>query len=498
MDPQRIVSGSRWVALTTLATSAIGLVTTVLLPKFIRPEEYGLFALGILVMAVIQRLGNFGQNEFIIYKGREQSGALECAFTTFLLSNILFLVLQIVFADALASFFHNPRLGSLYRWMALGYLLSAFILVPSALLNRELEFKKKFWPEFLGVLAYTGVGLSLAISGAGVWALIAATWAMSVVHLVLMWVLSGWRPALGLNSKSLGEMFRYGMPLFLFGLVGYLFQNLDRLALGKFLEIKEVGYYTVAFQFALVLSTKANGIISTVAFPSYAQVQRDKDQVKGLYLKALYASSFAAGAIALATILLADPFIRWVYGSSWLPAVEPLQILALYGFIVLLISPAVMVFMALGQTRTVFYVGLLNLVLAVVFMPLALRFGIKGVALLMTATSLVGGLTAMGLAHRTLGLKIRRVLLPLGIFPVIAFLGLLVGLFVSHWVTPLSWALRSILPAGLGVVLYVGIVLGIDRDIRRILKQLLGGSWAVGEASLQEPLKAEGPREPPR
>jgi lipopolysaccharide exporter len=142
MDQEKIIAGGRWVVLTTLATSGLGLVTTLLLPKFIAPEEYGLFALGTMVMAVFQRLGQFGQSEFIIYKGRGSSGVQRTAFTTFILSNLLFLGLQLVCADVLASFFHNPRLAGLYRWMSLGYGLSAFTLVPTALLVRDLEFKK--------------------------------------------------------------------------------------------------------------------------------------------------------------------------------------------------------------------------------------------------------------------------------------------------------------------------------------------------------------------
>jgi O-antigen/teichoic acid export membrane protein len=47
MDQDKIISGGRWITPTTLTTRGLGLITTVLLTKFIPPEEFGLYALGI-------------------------------------------------------------------------------------------------------------------------------------------------------------------------------------------------------------------------------------------------------------------------------------------------------------------------------------------------------------------------------------------------------------------------------------------------------------------
>jgi O-antigen/teichoic acid export membrane protein len=474
-DQQKIITGSRWVALTTLATSSLGLVTTLLFPKFIAPEEYGLFALGTMVMSVFQTLGQFGQSEFIIYKGRKGTGVQKTVFTTLLLSHLLFLGLQLAFANALASFFHHPRLAGLYRWMSLGYGISALGIVPGSLLIRDLEFKKKFWPDLMGVVAYTAVGLSLAIARAGVWALIGATWAMGVVQVILFWTLSGCRFELGLDRSALREMLHYGTPLFLFGLAAYLFRNIDQMALGHWIGVRQVGYYAVALQFALLLPTKAYVIIGNVALPSYAMVRGEEERVRGLYIKALYVSSFVAGAIATATILLAEPFVRLVYGPAWVPTIVPLKLLACYGMIAIMSGPSVIFFTALGLTRTLFYVGLGQLGLAALFMPLALRFGLPGVAGLMTLILWIGGSTAIGLAMGFLKVRFREVTSPLIAFPLAAGTGLLAGSALARVIGPSSWPFWGLAPAVMGVALYLAFTMGPNRDIRRILGQFVKG-----------------------
>ena len=60
----------------------------------------------------------------------------------------------------------------LFRVLALQFLFSALGKAHEYRLRRSLQFRKLFWPEFVGGLAKGVVSVALAVAGAGAWSLV--------------------------------------------------------------------------------------------------------------------------------------------------------------------------------------------------------------------------------------------------------------------------------------------------------------------------------------
>ena len=381
---EKIISSGKWVTLTTVSVSAIGVITTVLLPKLIKPEDFGLFALGGMLGALAQKLAGFGQGEFIIYKQVDKEKVERTAFTTFLISNTLLFLLQLLLARKLAAYFNNDRLTALYVWMSLGYLITAFSLIPGTMLSKELHFKKKFWPELLGVTAYTIVALVLALAGWGVWALVFSGIVSNLITMLgLIWV-TKWKPRFGLDQSIFKELLNYGMPLCLNGFLVYLWFNIDRFYIGKLLNAEQLGYYAVGFQFAYLIPMKINQIIQSVAFPAYSSMNGAPAELNHIYIRSFSVTCFTAGLVAAVTFYAAEPFITFMYGAAWRPTSEVMKLFSLFSFASMLSVPPVSLFLSRGRTNWLVWFTLFGLAAITLAMPSGISHGIQGVALAMT------------------------------------------------------------------------------------------------------------------
>jgi len=373
------------VALTTFATSAIGMITTLLLPKMLSPEAFGLFTLGGLINNLAVKVTGLGQGEYVIYKQNNEERVQAVSFTTYLASNLIFFILQIILAKTLAAYFHNTLLAPIYFWTAGSYLITSFNLIPNSVLSKRLDFKRKFWPEFYGVVVYTMVALTLAWKGYGVWALVFSGLSSNLITMIGLWISSGWRPKLCWDRAVAKEMFSYGLPLMANGILVYLWFNMDRFFIGKYLDAKQLGYYTVAFQFAYLLPMKLNQIVTTVLFPAYSSLDEKDEERSSIFRRSFTLTGFLAGLIAVLTYYLAKPFIFYMYGGGWQLTAEVMRIFAVFSFASIISAPMVSLLMSLGLSRWLMYSTLLGLAMAGVLIIMTVSHGVIAVAWSMTA-----------------------------------------------------------------------------------------------------------------
>jgi O-antigen/teichoic acid export membrane protein len=123
------------------------------------------------------------------------------------------------------------------------------------------------------------------------------------------------------------EMFRYGRNLLFGGFVSYLDQNIDFIMTGRLLGADLLGVFQMAYNLPVLLRTYLSESVGVVAFPVFCKVQDDNERlVRGITTIIRY---IAVGAfpILAGLSLTAHDFILVAYGTKWLLAVAPMQIL---------------------------------------------------------------------------------------------------------------------------------------------------------------------------
>jgi O-antigen/teichoic acid export membrane protein len=137
-------------------------------------------------------------------------------------------------------------------------------------------------------------------------------------------------------------------------------------------------------------------------FRAMSRVQDDLDQTKYMFyrvitLLAVYILPFYTG-----LLWVAEPFIGFVYGEQWLPAAEPLEILAIAGFFYVISRPCGVLLMAQNRLIQEMLAQAVILVVAAAACIIGLNWGLAGVSWGILVTQVFQTVYYYILAYRTI------------------------------------------------------------------------------------------------
>ncbi|HRJ80031.1 MAG TPA: oligosaccharide flippase family protein, partial [Planctomycetota bacterium] len=154
---------------------ALQIGAQVVLARLLGPTEYGVFALGTLVITFSFFFADFGMAYGLIQKPNIDANDIRFVFTWQIIIGAVVTAGVIALAGPIASFFDEPRAEDVVRVLAGLCLINAVAAPAMNLLKRELDYRalqlSLIASYFVGFLL---VGIPLAVAGHGVWALVAA------------------------------------------------------------------------------------------------------------------------------------------------------------------------------------------------------------------------------------------------------------------------------------------------------------------------------------
>lgn len=354
------------------------------LMRLLAPGEFGVLALGLLVVNALGLAHSLGVGEALVVRRQVDPETCDTAFYLSLLVGSTLCLAAWLAAPWLALLADPPDrelVARVLRWLSLCILFQALGGVPGALFDRHLEFRKKFLVDALPTLVYALLAVGLAWRGMGVWSLVWGRVAAAAASTAAAWVLSSWRPAWRFSWTRARELAGYGRYVAGAALVSFVVVNLDDALVARLAGTEALGYYNRAFLLANLPATAVAHLANRVAFPAYARL---KDQPAGagpLCGRLLQAVGALSLPFALGLALLAEPLTRGVLGLRWLPLIPLLQCLAAYGLCRALLSNLGPLFNALGAPQAIFRINLLqSALLLLLLVPLVERWGSLGAA----------------------------------------------------------------------------------------------------------------------
>jgi len=197
------------------------------------------------------------------------------------------------------------------------------------------------------------VSIFLAWKSPSVWALVWGGLASAVFAVVSSFKLPGqiqirWM----LDRAYAGELLRFGGWIFLGTALTFLASSGDRLMLGKFLTLEELGIYTVAFFFAQSVSMLTRGIAARVLFPVLVKLRNSGLDAQGKeYLR--YRRILLGGTVVGVGVLMVCShwLIASLYDERYAAAGPMLQVLSLGAAATSLVGLADPVLLANGNSR---------------------------------------------------------------------------------------------------------------------------------------------------
>ena len=330
---QRTLRGIIWNFFRVFGQTLFSLGTGIVLARLLQPEDFGLLAVAMIFIGVADLVASVGMEPAIVQRKELSKLHLQVATTISLLSGTVLTLLFWILAKPISAFFNEPRIAEIIPVLAIGLGLSAMTATSRGMLIRQMDFRKLFAIDLGSYLVgYAGIAIGMAWMGYGVWSLVVGTLVSLVVQSLSVALCSPPSLPLAFSMKEAKELLGFGGEVSVNNTINYLAASVDYVVIGRYLDATVLGLYTRAYQLVSMPLNKIAATLSTALFPSYAEVQDDRERLARGYLKTINATALITFPILTGFVISAELVIVGLYGEKWRPATEVFRILALAGF----------------------------------------------------------------------------------------------------------------------------------------------------------------------
>ncbi len=316
-----------WSSVETFANRGLQLLLSIIIARVVAPNEYGLIAMLSIFIALAQSIIDSGFGSALIQKQNRDSRDFSMVFFFNLAISLLIYALLYFGAPLIASFYHQAELVDITRIVGLSLIINAAGIIQRTMLTIDLNFKKIAIITIIAMIISGGVGITMAYSGYGVWALVGQTLSLSAVTTLLYWMSSKWIPRFEWNKSSFRSLFGFGSKILLSGILHTGYINLYNLVIGRVYNASALGFYNRSFTLSQVPTTTISGMLTKVLYPVLCSVQNDKETLEKSFGNYLRMACFIIFPLSLALAAIAEPLIELVLTAKWLESAPLLQLL---------------------------------------------------------------------------------------------------------------------------------------------------------------------------
>lgn len=301
-------------------------IVSIVLARIIEPSAYGTVALITVFTTIMQVFVDSGLGNALIQK----KNADDIDFSTVFYTNIVFcLFLYAIMwfaAPSIANFYKQPELVPYIRVLSLTIIVSGVKNIQQAYVSRNMLFKRFFFATLAGTIGAAVLGITMALHGAGVWAIIAQQLFNLTVDTCVLWITVKWRPIKAFSFERLKGLFSYGWKLLVSSLLDTGYNNLRQLLIGKIYSSSDLAYYNQGDKFPSVIVNNINTSIDSVLLPAMSSEQDHKDHVRNMTRRAIKTSTYIMAPLMIGLAACSKEVVALILTDKWLPCVPYLQI----------------------------------------------------------------------------------------------------------------------------------------------------------------------------
>ncbi len=372
----KAILGLKWSFIDTFIRYFSAFVVSIILARLLEPKDFGLVAMATVFGAVARTLIDGGFGDSLIRKSNSSEEDYNTVFTfNFVISIILFVVL-FASSHAIASLFNEPLIKNIIRVTSITLIISSFSMVQTAILRKQIDFKKQAKITLSTTLSSGILSIYMAFVGYSYWALIIPGIVANLFSVFLLYFMSSWKPKISLNIPLLKEHFYFGSKIMAGSFVYMFNQNIFNLFLGKFFSPAILGFYYRADNLQKLPSSTLDNVIRHVTYPLLASIHKDELELIRKYRFILKFTSFINSIVLIGICANAKFIVLLLFGTKWLPSVPYLQLLCFVGIFVPIISINLNILNVKGRSDLTFLLTLIRLAFNFISMIIGYYFGI--------------------------------------------------------------------------------------------------------------------------
>jgi O-antigen/teichoic acid export membrane protein len=333
-----------------IASTIISSVGTLFIAGLLSPDQYGLYSIVLTAPALISIFRDWGVTSAMTrYSAQYRAENRNAEIRSIFISGIIFEI-TLGLALTIASFFiagflsnsvfNRPEIASLIQ-------IASFIILAGGLTNAAtavftgmdrmelnsviLIFQSIIKTALVIVLVALGLGTSGATIG-----FTTATIMAGLIGTLAIWIIYKKLPKPDTHKLEIKaymtEMFKYGLPLSIAGIIGGFLTQFYTFLLPIYYSTDNaiIGNYRIAVNFVVLIGFFATPI-ATMLFPAFSKLdpQKDKEALKNVFQYSIKYASLLVVPVAALVMCLSGPAVSTLFGNKYASAPLFLALLAI-------------------------------------------------------------------------------------------------------------------------------------------------------------------------
>ncbi|MEO8225554.1 MAG: lipopolysaccharide biosynthesis protein, partial [Gammaproteobacteria bacterium] len=344
---QRIAAGALLMVLFKLLERSLGLISTLILARLLLPKDFGIVAMGMSLIALIELFSAFGLDSALIQRRDVTREHYNTAWTFNVMAGCLVGLMMAAAAVPASHFYREPNLVLVIILLGVSSAIQSLENVGVVDFRRNLQFDREFRYMLTKKVVGFAIAIPLAFALRNYWALVIGTLLSRVVILGYSYVVHPFRPRFSLAAS--GDLMHFSKWMVASNLVAFLRERPADFIVGRISGPQSLGIFSIANQLASMPSTELVAPINRALLPAYARLASDPVALGKQYLSVMGVIALLA-VPAVAGLAATAPFvIMLVLGPKWREAIPVLEVLAFFGITQVLQTNAYSAFLALGK-----------------------------------------------------------------------------------------------------------------------------------------------------
>lgn len=377
---QAALRGTFWSAVQQVGDKGIQLPVLLVLARLLQPESFGLVALAVAYIELVQLFLNQGLTMAIVQRDKLLREHLDSAFWGNIAFGALLGGVTFLSADSIAALLGEARLDPIVRWLSISFLLTALSAVQAAIIRRAMKFKVLAVRTIAGQTVGGLVAIVMALSGFGVWSLVAMQLINPALGVFLLWKASDWRPRFSFSFRHYRELLAFGVTIMGVNVLSIIRRRADTFLIGSFLGAAALGYYSIARQLINGVMALLTGSVGPVAWSMLARLQKEPERLARAIYQTTELLALVTWPAFLGMAAIAPEFVPTLIGSRWLPSVPIVQAFAMVAVVTSISMLNFTAITAIGKTGWRIGLEVLVAVVTLIGIVVALPYGIVTVA----------------------------------------------------------------------------------------------------------------------
>ena len=376
----RVFSGFLWSYAERCGAQVVTFLVSVVLARLLSPSDYGTIALVTVFTNILQVFVDSGLGTALVQKKNADELDFSSVFYFNVVACIVLYVGIFFAAPYIAVFYNDPSLVAIIRVIGLTIVISGVKNIQQAYISRNMLFKRFFFATLSGTVFSAVLGITMALCGFGIWALVAQMLSNPAIDTLVLWITVRWRPKKAFSWKRLKDLLTFGVSLLASSLISTTYNNVRNLIIGKLYSTEDLAYYNQGEKFPKMIVGNINAAIDNVLLPTLASEQENKQRVKSMTRIAMKISVYIMAPLMIGMVFCAEPIVRLVLTDKWIQCVPFLRIFCISYMFYPLHTANLSAIKAMGRSDLYLKMEIVKKIVGIVLLLISMQISVMAMA----------------------------------------------------------------------------------------------------------------------